>query len=90
MESIRVTNNGNMTLSQNIMQKMGIEKGGELFLCMQEGEYILKTTPANSIDAIRNLLEGEADRLGLFTEEDVVRFSKEIRSKRKQKHANNA
>ena len=89
MDTVQVNEQGQVTLSPNIMEKMGLKRGGELFFCLKEGEYILKPTPTNPMDEIRKLLEGEAENLCLKSEDDVVKFSKQVRQERK-KYANNA
>ena len=82
MDSVIVNDHGQITLPPSIMEKMGLEKGSKLFFCLKEGEYVLKSTPINPVDELRDLCEGFADEMGWKTEDDVVKSCKEFRNKR--------
>jgi len=89
MESVRVNDSGQITLPPDIMEKMGIGRGDELFLCKKNGMYVLQPSSEDPLKKLQELCKGMADELGLKTEEDVIRFSKEVRKKRAKQNANN-
>ena len=83
MNSVLVNEQGQITLSPSMMEKMGIEKGGELFFCIKEGEYILKSKPINPLKELQRLCKGIAEERGWKTEEDVYDYMKHKRRAKK-------
>jgi len=82
MQSVKVNDEGQITIPSDLMMKMGIEKGMEFEFVKSDGCYKLVPIIINPLKELRQLCEGLAEELGLETEEDFVRYSKEIRDKR--------
>ena len=84
MNSVLVNEEGQITLSPSMMEKMGIKKGGELYFCIKEGEYILKSTPIDPLKELQRLCRGIAEEKDWQTEEDVCEHFRSRRKKRKE------
>ena len=79
MEIAKVTSNGQITIPSDIRRRLSIKDGDKvLFLESDDGVLMLNS----SMIALRQLqkdMEGEAEKAGLFTEADVVKFCREVR-----------
>ena len=84
MECLIVSENRQITLPVGMF-----ETGMELKLVKNKDYAVLMPINYNPLKEMQRLLAGEAERLGLETEEDFVRFSKEIRQKRVANNENN-
>ena len=65
---------------------------GDKVLFIQEGDrYYVENAAMVAINRMQEAFAGEAERLGLQNEDDVVAMIKDVRRDRwKQKHADNA
>ena len=84
MDSVIVDSQGQITLPASMMKKMGIEKGGELFFCIKEGEYILKSKPLDPLKELQRLCKGIAEERGWKTEEDVYEYMRRFKKRAKK------
>ena len=90
MELAKITSKGQITLPINIRRKLNLQDGGKVAFIEQEGTYKIVNPLRLAIENAQNAFEGEAERLGLQTEEDVVALVKDVRKKRWEKnHADN-
>jgi len=91
MELAKVTTNGQITIPITIRKRLGIKDGDKLlFVEKPEGVVIINPTMM-ALEKIGKAFEGEAERLGLGSEDDVVDMIKEIRKENWEKHnASNA
>ena len=91
MELAKVTSKGQVTIPIAIRRRLGIKDGDKLlFLEKPEGVVLINPT-LMALEKVSQAFEGEAERLGLESEEDVVRMVKEIRRERWERtHARNA
>ena len=79
MELAKVTSKGQITIPAEIRRKMGL-KTGDKVLFLEEGEKVIMINA--TMEAFREAqaaFVGEAERLGLKDEEDVVKMIKELR-----------
>lgn len=79
MLSIKVNENGTLAIPADVMTKMGITKGGELYLCYEKGQYVLKSTNYDPLAELQKLCEGFADEMGWKTDEDIIQYCKTYR-----------
>ena len=82
MEIAKVTSKGQVTIPVDVRRKLGIKEGDKV-LFIEEGERVFLMN--SSIEAWREAqaaFSGEATRLGLKNEQDVVDMVKEIRRER--------
>jgi len=79
MEIAKVTSNGQITIPSDIRRRLNIKDGDKvLFLESDDGVLMLNS----SMIALRQLqrdMEGEADKVGLLTEDDVVALCRSVR-----------
>jgi len=91
MELAKVTTKGQVTIPIAIRKRLGIKNGDKLlFLDKPEGVVVVNPT-MTALEKIGRAFEGEAERLGLENDDDVVAMIKEIRKAKWEKlNADNA
>ena len=85
MELAKITSKGQITLPISIRRMLNLKDGDKVAFIEKDGTYILVNPVSLAIDKVRKAFEGEAERLGLKDEEDVVKMIKEFREEKKQK-----
>lgn len=85
MELAKVTSKGQITIPIEIRKILGLKEGSKVFFFKKDNEIVIKNASMLALEKIQNEFEGEAERLGLETEEDVVKMIKEFRKERKKK-----
>lgn len=79
MELAKVTSKGQITIPAEIRRKMGL-KTGDKVLFVEDGEKVIMINA--TMEAFREAqaaFAGEAERIGLKDEDDVVKMIKELR-----------
>ena len=90
MELAKITSKGQITLPISIRRKLNLQDGGKVAFIEQGGTYTIINPLRLAIENAQKAFEGEAERLGLKTEDDVVALVKEVRKERWEKsHADN-
>ena len=90
MELAKITSKGQITLPIQIRRKLNLKDGGKVAFIEQDGIYAIVNPVSLAIRELQKAFEGEAERLGLKTEDDVVALVKEVRKEMWEKrHANN-
>ena len=85
MELAKVTTKGQITIPKSIRDKLELKEGSKIIF-LQKGEYIvIKNSAMLALEKMQDEFEGEAERLGIKDEEDVVKLVKEFRKERKNK-----
>jgi AbrB family looped-hinge helix DNA binding protein len=75
----RVTSKGQVTIPVEMRRKLGI-KDGDKVVFMEEGNRIVIANAAMvALKEVQEAFSGEAERLGLRDEQDVVDMVKEVR-----------
>ena len=85
MQSIQVSEQGQLTIPADITERLGIAKGVEFRVLKINGGFYLKPISIDPIEAIQGILEGKAEQIGWKSEEDALEFYNEFRRKRKNK-----
>ena len=85
MELAKITSNGQITLPLGIRQNLNLKDGGKVAFIEQNGVYTIINPLSLAIENAQKAFVGEADRLGLKTEEDIVNLVKEIRKEMREK-----
>lgn len=83
MELAKITSKGQITLPISIRRVLNLKEGDKVAFIEKDGNYIVVNPVSLAIDEVRKDFDGEAERLGLETEEDVVKMIKEFRKERK-------
>lgn len=84
MELARVTTKGQITIPKEIRELLNLKEGSKVLFIKKGKEVIIKNSAMIALENIQKAFEGEAERLGLKDEEDVVKMIKEERRKRKK------
>ena len=79
MELAKVTTKGQVTIPIAIRKKLGIKDGDKLLFVEKPDGVVMLNPTMMALEKIGAAFEGEAERLGLKTEDDVVAMIKEIR-----------
>ena len=79
MELAKVMSKGQVTIPINIRKKLNLKEGDKILFVEKDGNMVIANSAMIALQKIQSSFEGEAQRLGLETEEDVVDLVKEIR-----------
>ena len=82
MENVRVNEQGQLIVPQMFTEELGFRKGEEIQLLKRNGYFIAKPASIDPWKELQKLMEGEAERVGWKTDEDVVQFIKELRKEK--------
>jgi len=82
MEMAKITSKGQITLPVYIRRKLGVKKGDKILFVEDAGKIYLLNSSMEALREAQIAFAGEADRLGLKSEDDVVNLVKDIRKKR--------
>lgn len=82
MELAKVTSKGQITIPIEIRRKLGIKEGSKVLFLEEGGRIYLANSSMEALHEAQKAFAGEADRIGLETEDDVVAVIKEIRKER--------
>ena len=85
MELAKVTSKGQITIPIDIRKKMGI-KNGDKVLFVEDGNRIyIYNSSMEALSEAQREFAGEAERVGLKDDEDVMAMIKDIRKERRVK-----
>lgn len=79
MESAKVTAKGQVTIPKSIRELLEIKEGSKILFIQKGNDVIIKNSAMIALENIQKEFDGEAKRLGLETEEDVVEMIKKYR-----------
>ena len=82
MELAKVTSKGQITIPIEIRKKLGLKEGSKVLFLEEAGRIYLANSSMEALREAQAAFAGEAERLGLETEEDVVAMVKELRKER--------
>lgn len=84
MELARVTTKGQITIPKAIRDLLDLKEGSKLLFIPKGNDIIIKNSAMIALENIQKAFDGEAKRLGLETEKDVVNLIKEFRKTKKR------
>lgn len=84
MELAKVTTKGQITIPKQIRDFLNLREGSKIIFIQKGNDIVIKNSAMLALDKIQNAFDGEAERFGLETEEDVVKMIKEFRKNRKR------
>jgi AbrB family looped-hinge helix DNA binding protein len=91
LEIAKITANGQITLPANVRRNLNLKDGGKVAFVEQDGTYTIINPLMMAIENAQKAFEGEAEKLGLTTDDDVVKLVKEVRTEMWEKqNADNA
>ncbi len=84
MELAKVTTKGQITIPKPIRELLELKEGSKILFIQKGNDIVIQNSAMLALEKIQNAFEGEAERLGLKTEDDVVEMIKEFRKNRKK------
>jgi antitoxin PrlF len=79
VELAKVTVKGQITIPAKIRKKLNIKDGDKIVFIEENGKIIMENSAILSLQEVQDSFKGEAERLGLENDQDVVDMVKEIR-----------
>lgn len=90
MELAKVTEKGQITIPMAIRKRLHVKDGDKVIFLEQEGKIVMENSAMVALREVQEAFKGEAERLGIKTEQDVVDMVKEVRAEMwKEAHADN-
>jgi len=91
MELAKITVRGQITIPVEIRKRLGVKDGDKVVFIEKNGHIVMENSVKFALKDVQNAFRGEAERLGLQNEQDVIAMIKELRQKkRKEAHAGHA
>jgi AbrB family looped-hinge helix DNA binding protein len=90
MEVAKITSRGQVTIPIDIRRKLGVKEGDKIIFA-EDGNRIFVINAAKiAFASMREAFVGEAERLGLTNEQDIVALVDEVREDMwRERYANN-
>jgi AbrB family looped-hinge helix DNA binding protein len=85
----KVTSKGQVTIPIQMRRQLGINEGDKVVFINDGKNIILANAALVAFTELQEAFTGEAERLGLKDEQDVVKMVKEIRRERWENHNGN-
>lgn len=82
MELAKVTSKGQVTIPIEIRKKLGIKNGDKILFVEEAGKIYVLNSSMDALREAQKALAGEAERLGLNDDNDVMEMIKELREER--------
>lgn len=79
MELAKVTSKGQVTIPIEIRKKLGVKNGDKVLFVEESGRIYMMNSSMNALREAQRVFEGEAERLGLKDDDDVMAMIKELR-----------
>lgn len=79
MELAKVTSKGQVTIPIEILKKLGIKNGDKVLFIEESGRIYIMNSSMDALREAQQEFAGEAERLGLKNDEDVMDMIKEFR-----------
>lgn len=86
MELAKLTSKGQITIPIDIRRKLGIKEGDKILFIEEAGRIYILNSSMEALREAQAAFSGEAERVGLKNEDDVVAAMKEFRKKRAVKY----
>ena len=85
MELAKITTKGQITIPIHIRKKLNLKDGDKVIFLEENGRVVMENSTKVALREIREAFEGEAERLELKTEDDVVDLVKQFRKEKLEK-----
>lgn len=82
MELAKVTSKGQVTIPVEIRRKLGIKEGDKVLFLEESGRVYMMNSSMDALREAQKAFAGEAERLGLKNDDDVMAMIKELRGER--------
>ena len=82
MELAKVTSKGQITIPLTIRNLLGLKTGDKVFFEESRGKVYIRNASHITLSNVQDQMQGEAEKAGFQTEEDVITYIKELRKAR--------
>ena len=82
MELAKLTSKGQITIPLAIRNMLGLKTGDKVFFEESRGKVYITNASQITLANIQTQMQGEAEKAGFQTEEDVITYIKELRKAR--------
>lgn len=90
MELAKITTRGQITIPAEIRKKLGVKDGDKVIFVEENGRIIIENAAMVALKNAQAAFAGEAERVGLKAEQDVVDMVKGVRREVwEERHARN-
>ncbi|QGG47343.1 AbrB/MazE/SpoVT family DNA-binding domain-containing protein [Heliorestis convoluta] len=79
MEIAKVMAKGQVTIPMSVRKKLNLKEGDKVAFIEKDGVILIANSTMMALLQVQDAFEGEAKRIGLESEEDVVALVKEVR-----------
>ncbi|GBF10510.1 MULTISPECIES: AbrB/MazE/SpoVT family DNA-binding domain-containing protein [Tepidibacillus] len=79
MELAKITAKGQITIPIYIRKKLNLKDGDKVIFIEENGKVVMENSTKVALREVQEAFDGEAERVGLETEEDVVDLVKQFR-----------
>ncbi len=79
MELAKITMRGQITIPKEIRNRLGVKDGDKVIFLEENGRIIMESAAMIALKNAQDAFAGEAERLGLKNEKDVVDLVKDVR-----------
>ena len=83
-DNIRVMARGQITLPKDIRKALGISIGDRLTLLKQDDQIIMINSAVYAMKELQKAMVGEAEKAGLYTEDDVTAMIMDMRARKNE------
>ena len=80
IDSARITANGQVTIPKDICDVLGVSNGDRITFIVNDLEVKIANSAVYAMQELQKAMAGEAERVGIKSEDDVVALVKEIRA----------
>lgn len=87
MSIAKVTSQGQITIPADIRRLLGIQPGGKVVFIQDGDRVMMANATIEAFAQMQRAFVGEAERLGLKDEQDVVDLVKQVRAERRREIA---
>ena len=90
MEVAKITSRGQVTIPIDIRRKLGVKEGDKIIFAEDNNRIFVVNAAKIAFANMKEAFAGEAERLGLTSEHEVVALVDEVRGEMwKERYANN-
>lgn len=86
MELAKITSKGQITIPVSIRKLLGVKDGDKVLFLQEGNRVVMMNASVNALLEAQKDFQGEAEKLGIQDEQDVVDLVKEIRAERGDKY----
>ncbi len=80
VDNAKVMAKGQITLPKDIREALGVQTGDRVTLIRQDNQVIMMNSAVYAMKMLQTAMEGEAEKAGLRSDEDVTKLVMEMRA----------